>query len=122
MIVSLVLVACLMPAVAQAQEPGGVQVMLNGRPVSFEDAQPQIIAGRTMVPFRRLADSLGVQVTWEQETRSIVAVGLGKNVRLVVDSPVMWVNGQAKYLDVPAANRRQPHPGPAQGLQHGLWG
>lgn len=101
MILSLVLVGCLVPAVAQAQEPGEVQVMLNGRPVSFEDAQPQIIAGRTMVPFRRLADSLGVQVTWEQETRSIAAVGLGKNVRLTVDSPVMWVNGQAKYLDVP---------------------
>lgn len=100
-IASLLLMGCLMPAAAHAQAPGEIHVMLNGRPVTFEDAQPQIITERTMVPFRRLADALGVQVIWEQETRSIVAVGLGKSVRLVVDSPVMWVNDQAEYLDVP---------------------
>lgn len=83
--------------VAQAAAP---RILLDDWPLSFPVA-PQIMAGRTMVPFRAIAEALGVTVVWEAESRSISGQGLGRTIRLYVDRPEALVDGAAVTLDVP---------------------
>lgn len=56
---------------------GRLQMNVDGRAVSLEIA-PEIVASRTFVPLRAVAEGLGTEVEWNAETRSIVVSGLGR--------------------------------------------
>ncbi|HEY3366522.1 MAG TPA: stalk domain-containing protein [Symbiobacteriaceae bacterium] len=91
----------LAPGAAQAAEtlrPPGI--LLDDYPLAFP-VPPTIVDGRTLVPFRAIAEALGITVTWHQETRSIDASGPGHEVRLVIDDRIMLVDGAPVALDVP---------------------
>ncbi|HWI61183.1 MAG TPA: stalk domain-containing protein, partial [Symbiobacteriaceae bacterium] len=75
-------------------------VLLDGWPLTF-DVAPRIIAGRTMVPFRAIAEALGVEVLWNDANRSIQAFGPDAFVLMRIDQPTMFVNGRPAELDVP---------------------
>lgn len=49
-----------------------VQLIVNGKAISFPEAPPQIINGRTMVPARPLAEALGATVDWDENTSSVI--------------------------------------------------
>ena len=49
-----------------------VTVILNGEQLEF-DVPPQLINARTMVPMRKIYESLGAQVNWIEEGNLIVA-------------------------------------------------
>lgn len=87
-----------LPAKAAA-EPPTPTILLDGVPLAFP-VNPRIIEGRTMVPFRAIAEALGVTVTWHADTWSIDAEGLDTQVRLTIGDKVMWVNGEPTTLDV----------------------
>jgi hypothetical protein len=55
---------------------------------------------RTMVPFRAIAEALGVTVTWQAETRTVEATAADATVRLTIGDRTMWVNGEPQPLDV----------------------
>ncbi|HYG59894.1 MAG TPA: stalk domain-containing protein [Symbiobacteriaceae bacterium] len=93
--------AGLQPGLAAAEEaPRTPTILLDGLPLGF-DVPPKIVDGRTMVPFRAIAEALGVTVIWHNENRSIEAYGPGTAVYLVIGSSTMWVNGTPVELDVP---------------------
>lgn len=50
---------------------GSAIAKVNGKPVQLEVA-PQLIRSRTMVPARFVSESLGAQVGWEADTRTVV--------------------------------------------------
>lgn len=52
-------------------EPGKTGAWVNGAPTTLSVA-PSIIGGRTMVPLRFVAESLGAEVTWLDTTRTVV--------------------------------------------------
>jgi len=79
----------------------GVKVFVNGSKPQF-DVQPQIVDGRTLVPFRALAESLGAQVAWDGANRQVTVVKADITIHLTVDSTVATVNGTPVNLDVPA--------------------
>ena len=47
-----------------------ITVLLDGNPILF-DVPPQIVEGRTLVPFRAIFESLGYTVNWDQETQKV---------------------------------------------------
>lgn len=47
----------------------GISVFYNDEQVSFADAQPKIINGRTMVPIRGLFEKMGYQISWDNISR-----------------------------------------------------
>jgi len=50
----------------------GVNVVVNGVPQEFDaDSQPFISDGRTFLPIRAIAETLGVEVNWDGETRTV---------------------------------------------------
>ena len=47
-----------------------ITVLLDGAPISF-DVAPQIVDGRTLVPFRAIFEALGYEVFWDQDTQKV---------------------------------------------------
>lgn len=63
------------PAAAGAAPavPAGVSVQLNGENVTFPNASPAVINGRTMVPMRAVLEKLGAKVDYDVDTRTVTA-------------------------------------------------
>ncbi|WP_069852420.1 copper amine oxidase N-terminal domain-containing protein [Brevibacillus sp. AG] len=79
-----------------------VKVEYNKKQIAFPDQAPIISQGRTLVPIRPIAESLGFEVQWNEATRT-VTINKGKdNIRLVVTQKIAKKNGQTINLDVPA--------------------
>ena len=76
-----------------------VSVYLCGEKLSF-DVPPQIISGRTLVPVRKIFESLGYKVDWDKETKTAIAISEDMNIRITENSNTMYVNDVAKKLDV----------------------
>ena len=77
-----------------------ITVKLNGEALEF-DVQPQLIGGRTMVPLRKIFESLGAVVTWDESTSTVTAYNEFYIVKATIGSNTMFVNGEEKWIDVP---------------------
>lgn len=82
-----------------AQE--GIQVVLNGQPVQFNDTSPREINGRVLVPMRAIFEQLGAYVHWNDATQTVDATKGDLSVRLAINDPVANLNGRNVHLDVP---------------------
>ncbi len=91
-----VMLSCL-PAVS-AQVP--ISVFLDHEQISF-DVEPIIQNDRTMVPMRAIFEALGALVSWNEETRSVVAEKDGVTIRITIGRSVMYRNDEAFTLDAP---------------------
>lgn len=80
-----------------------VTVTVDGQDVKFKDQDPVIIEGRTLVPVRGVFEALGAEVEWIGETRQVLVKSPDTEVQLTLDSNQYFVNGEEKYLDVPAS-------------------
>lgn len=90
------------PVTAPKAAQTAVKVEYNKKQIAFPDQAPIISQGRTLVPIRPIAESLGFEVQWNEETRT-VTINKGKdNIRLVVTQKIAKKNGQTINLDVPA--------------------
>jgi len=86
---------------AAAQETGAISVLVDGLPVNF-DVEPTIQNGRTLVPFRAIAEALGVLVEWNDAARTVTATDGETVVQLQIGSSTAYCNGSPVYLDAPA--------------------
>lgn len=84
-------------AIPQAQK---IQVWVDELPVAF-DTQPEIIKGRTLVPFRAIAESLNVNVEWDGKTRTVTATDNLTIVRLQINNGTAYKNNTAIPLETP---------------------
>ena len=58
---------------AAPARPSGVSVQVNGKNVTFPNASPAVINGRTMVPMRAVLETLGAEVDYDGETKTVQA-------------------------------------------------
>lgn len=58
---------------AAPARPSGVSVQVNGENVTFPNASPAVINGRTMVPMRAVLEALGATVDYDGETGTVQA-------------------------------------------------
>lgn len=77
-----------------------VNVFLDGLPISF-DVPPQIVNGRTLVPFRLIAEAININVSWDGNTRIISASDGKTRIMLQVDNKVAQINDLPFPLDTP---------------------
>ena len=74
--------------------PRGINVSLNGEWMTFGDAAPLAVEGRTMVPFRAFFEAMGAQVTYKKG-HITATLESGNVLELDVDSTVLsWNEGQ----------------------------
>jgi hypothetical protein len=83
------------------QDVNTIKVDLNGNELVF-DQLPIIINNRTMVPLRKIFESLGATIKWDQITSTLTAERGQTVVKLTIGSKVAYVNDKEVSLDVSA--------------------
>ncbi|MGI5838379.1 MAG: stalk domain-containing protein [bacterium] len=83
-----------------AQEDKAISVFIDGLPVVF-DVEPVIQGGRTLVPFRAIAEALGVEVSWDGETQTVGTTDGKTSVKLQIGNNTAYCNDVPVVLDVP---------------------
>ncbi len=86
------------PAFANSE----ISVYINEDRLEF-DVPPQIINDRTMVPMRKIFESLGAVVTWDEPSRTATGKKGDVTVNVSIDSKILFKNGVPKTLDVAPA-------------------
>ena len=76
-----------------------VTVTVDGQVVNF-DVQPRLIGGRTMVPLRAIFETLGATVEWNEASQTVTAYNEAYIVKCAIDSNTMYINNEAKNIDV----------------------
>ncbi len=76
-----------------------ITVYLDGEILAF-DVNPRIIDGRTMVPMRKIFESLGAVVSWDEASRTVTGKKGDITVNLTIDSTVLFKNSSPVKLDV----------------------
>ncbi|WP_426452132.1 stalk domain-containing protein [Paenibacillus sp. S-38] len=81
-----------------------IRVLFGGQELQFAETQPVIKDGSTLVPFRKLFETLGFEVSWVDTGTSQQAVGTkdGLTIKLTINSTAASVNDQNVALEVPA--------------------
>lgn len=75
-----------------------IRVELDGRVIALD--QPPIVEnGRTLIPIRTVAESIGADVEWDADTKTATLERAGITVTLTIGSSVADVNGKSVDLD-----------------------
>ena len=77
-----------------------VTVTYLGHEIQF-DQPPVTRYDRTLVPVRAIFETMGAEVSWDEETQTVTAVRKDRTLTLQLDNQTMTVNGEAVVLDVP---------------------
>ncbi|OZQ68858.1 copper amine oxidase [Paenibacillus sp. VTT E-133280] len=90
-------------ASAASIQPTFVSVVMDGKKIWFPDAQAFIDGnGRTLVPVRFVAESLGAKVGWESKTQTVPISRGEQSIKLTINEPVVQVDGKSVTLDTKA--------------------
>lgn len=65
------------------------------------DIAPDIVEGRTVVPFRNIFEELGYKVEWDSELNAVKATDSKNTILLKIGEKIAKVNNEDKELDVP---------------------
>lgn len=82
-----------------APAPQKITIIVNGKEV-VSDVAPYITEGRTMVPYRFVAEALGCKVDWDGGTSKVTATKGNNVVWMVIGMKAININGSDKSIDV----------------------
>ncbi|HYF93240.1 MAG TPA: copper amine oxidase N-terminal domain-containing protein [Symbiobacteriaceae bacterium] len=100
-LVGIMWVLIIIPAGAAAEDPPPPSLVLDGYTIEAE-VKPVVVDGRTLLPLRALANSLGAEVEWDAENNTAVLRMGEKVIRVPIDSNLVTVDGEIVELDVAA--------------------
>lgn len=98
LLLALILVAG-QPLIAPARGQSNISVLVDGLSLDLE-VSPVIQNGRTLVPFRAIAEAMNIQVSWKEQTRTVNATDGNTSVRLQLDNLVAYRNDTPITLKV----------------------
>ena len=75
------------------------RVELNGEQLKF-DVPPMLEKDRVLVPMRKIFETLGAEVSWNDESQTATAVTADKTIELQIDRAAITVNGEEHPIDV----------------------
>ncbi|TYQ14995.1 UNVERIFIED_CONTAM: copper amine oxidase-like protein [Acetivibrio alkalicellulosi] len=80
-----------------------ISIYVNGiKPEFEEEVAPVIEDGRTLVPFRAVAECMGAEVLWDHQLRKVTVIRGRRIIELFIGDKIAYVDGQPVELDVPA--------------------
>ena len=84
----------------------GVSVIIDEQRVNFDDQEPIIVDGRTLVPLRGVFEVLGFEVNWYESSQQVLLTRdngtIIDTIIITIGRDVFSVNGLRHYLEVPA--------------------
>lgn len=75
-----------------------IEVRINKTELEF-DVQPQIINDRTMVPFRTIFETLGAEVSWDENLSAATGVKGDVEIKITNNSKTAYINGRETVTD-----------------------
>ena len=80
-----------------------INIVVNDTELVFEDAKPYINKeSRTVIPIRFIAEALGAEVGWVQETKTVVISKDNVTITLKIGSKMVFVNKEQIIIDTQA--------------------
>lgn len=79
-----------------------IGVSLNGRLIGVGSVAPVQVNNRVLVPLRGVLESMGATVDFDPNTQTVIAQRGATQISLRIGSTQAFVNGQQRFLDVPA--------------------
>ncbi|MCX7842655.1 MAG: copper amine oxidase N-terminal domain-containing protein [Clostridia bacterium] len=76
-----------------------IQVIYNKSMIKFDDARPVLINNRTMVPLRKIFETMGAQIEWEDSTKTVTAKKDNNVIVMQIENARAFVNGKEIVLD-----------------------
>ncbi len=76
-----------------------ITIWLDGQTLEL-DVFPEVKNERTMVPIRAVAEALGADVEWVQDTQKIVTTRAGVTVTMTLNSTTAAIDGETVEMDV----------------------
>lgn len=95
-----IICAAIMLVMSVSQSVGAINVIMNSAFLEFPDQEPVIENGTTLVPIRAVAEALGLDVTWDDATDTVVLKKDNFYVELVIGSTVAKTSAGVKTLAV----------------------
>lgn len=101
-LVTMLTLILVLTGTAMAAEADGISVQLNGAPVAFTDAAPEITSERTFLPFRAVLEALGAEVGYDAETSTVSAKRDGVDLSMVLGQNTASIteNGQTRTVEM----------------------
>lgn len=94
-LLAMAVLASMLTGTVLAEEPGvgneGISVQLDGKGLTFTDAVPEIISGRTFLPFRAVLEAMGAEVDFDAETSTVSAQKDGVKLSMVPGQTALTV-------------------------------
>ncbi|MBB3108711.1 S1-C subfamily serine protease [Paenibacillus phyllosphaerae] len=91
-------------AAAATAQTLSVQVYVDGQKLALTPS-PIVQQGTTLVPMRAIFNALGAEVTWNQQTKTVMATKDGDSISLKIGSASAVLNGTTVKLQVPAQQK-----------------
>ncbi len=88
-------------AATSAKATNEIEVYIDGSQVSFQPG-PRQEKGVTLVPMRSLFQALGADISWNEQTQTVVAKKNSTVITIKIGSINAVVNGETTKLDIPA--------------------
>lgn len=89
-----------LPQAHAAEIPTEITLEMDGQVLPV-DVPPVIHNGRTLVPFRMIAEALNLQVNWNGENQEVSVEGKGLSLKMQIGVAEAAKNGDPVILDVP---------------------
>lgn len=80
----------------------GAKVRIDGELVEFEDQAPLIDDGRTMIPIRAVAQTLGAYAAWDGKNYQAIITKKGTTIKIPINSDIVYVDDEEVQLDCEA--------------------
>jgi len=77
-----------------------ISISINGEQVQFNEQQPYVEKGTTLVPARAIFETLDYNVSWDQENQIVVAEKYGVQLALQIGNSNAYANGVEVPLTV----------------------
>lgn len=81
-------------------ETSDARIFYNGEKIDF-DVPPIVENDRTLIPLRGLFEKMGAEVSWDGNTSTAAVVKNDTRLSFQKNYYRVYVNGVAKYMDVP---------------------
>ncbi len=100
-LIAVLLALCVFLSASAAAAPAEPEVRVNGSLVTFADVKPYTdLRGRVMVPVRFVAETLGAEVTWNGESRTVRIARDGAVMEIPIGSRSVRVTWGGKTAEL----------------------
>lgn len=101
-LITLLALTVMLTGTALAAEAGGISVQINGKPLAFTDAAPEITSDRTFLPFRAVLEAIGAEVGYDAQTSTVSAKRGGVDLAMVLGQNTASVteDGQTRTVEM----------------------